>query len=208
MQFDIGVLVVIIIVALLGFIKGFWSQVISLLAAGCGVVAIIFAKTPVSEYMFTWLANKYPEIEIDINVIGFVASVCLFIITYFISGIIMEMIKRRIVTSFSIKLSDRMFGLLAGILKGIIIILVAIGLIELSKDYVAGFTSEDGYDQYEHWLGNSKAYNIGCETLGEIEKKIPPFSNLTSRLNITFSGNETDANDDSTQTPKSGDYSR
>ncbi len=187
MQLDIGIIVVIFLLTLLGFLKGFWSQIISLAATACGIAAVYFTKERASEYLFKLLADKYPQIDIDINVIGFIAAIFIFVLAYFISGIIMEMIKRRFVTSFSIKFSDRMFGLITGAAKGCIVALAIILILEISKAYVASFTSEQGYEQYNTWLDNSKAYHLGCDTLGKIEQKVPWLSNTTSRLNVNFS---------------------
>ena len=198
MQLDIGIIVVIFLLTLLGFLKGFWSQIISLAATACGIAAVYFARERASEYLFKLLADKYPQIDIDINVIGFIAAIFIFVLAYFISGIIMEMIKRRFVTSFAIKFSDRMFGLIAGAAKGCIVALAIILILEISKAYVASFTSEQGYEQYNTWLDNSKAYHLGCDTLGKIEQRVPWLSNTTSRLNVTFSKkDETDENEDS-----------
>ena len=194
MQLDIGIIVVIFLLTLLGFLKGFWSQIISLAATACGIAAVYFARERASEYLFKLLADKYPQIDIDINVIGFIAAIFIFVLAYFISGIIMEMIKRRFITSFSIKISDRMFGLIAGATKGCIVALAIILILEISKAYVASFTSEQGYEQYNAWLDNSKAYHYGCDTLGKIEQKVPWLSNTTSRLNVSFS-NRSKTND-------------
>jgi len=198
MQLDIGIIVVIFLLTLLGFLKGFWSQIISIAAAACGVVAVYFAKVRVAEYLFGLLTEKYPEIDIDINVVSFITAILIFVFAYFISGIIMEMIKKRLITSFSIKFSDRIFGLITGALKGCIIALAIILVLEISKTYIASFTSKSGYENYNKWLSDSKAYHYGRDTLGKIEQRIPWFSNTTSRLNVNFSsGNNTNDNENS-----------
>jgi len=189
MQLDIGIIIVILLLTLVGFIKGFWSQIISLAAAGCGAIAVYFLRGRVAEYSFGLLAEKYPQIDIDINVIGFIAAIFIFVFAYFISGIIMEMIKRKFIVSFSIKLSDRFFGFLAGAAKGSIVALAIILVLEISKAYVASFTSEQGYEHYNKWLEDSKAYHIGGDVLGKIEQRVPWFSNTPSRLNISFAEN-------------------
>jgi len=189
MQLDIGIIIIILLLTLIGFIKGFWSQIISLAAAGCGAIAVHFLRGHVAEYSFGLLAEKYPEVDIDISVISFVAAIFIFVLAYFISGIIMEMIKRKFMVSFSIKLSDRFFGFIAGAVKGGIIALVIILILEISKAYVASFTSEQGYEHYDKWLDNSKVYHTGGDVLGKIERRVPWFSNTTSRLNISFSEN-------------------
>ena len=199
MQLDIGIIVIILLLTLLGFIKGFWSQIISIAAAVCGGFAVYFFRERTAEYLFRLLAEKYPEVDIDINVIGFIAAIFIFVIGYFISGIIMEMIKRKFMVSFSIKFSDRFFGFLAGIAKGSIVALAIILVLEISKAYVASFTSEQGYENYNKWLDESKAYHIGGDVLGKIEQRVPWFSNTTSRLNISFAAknntNETENSD-------------
>ena len=194
MQLDIGIIVVILLLTLLGFIKGFWSQIISIAAAVCGGFAVYFFKERTAEFLFRLLAEKYPEVDIDINVIGFIAAIFIFVLGYFISGIIMEMIKRKFIVSFSVKMSDRFFGFITGVVKGCIVALALILILEISKTYVESFTSEQGYEHYCTWLNDSKAYHFGGDVLGRIEQQVPWFSNTTSRLNVGFS-NKNNTND-------------
>jgi len=102
----------------------------------------------------------------------------------------MEMIKRKFIVTFSIKMSDRFFGFITGLVKGVIVVLALILVLEISKAYVASFTSQTGYENYVTWLDNSKAYHYGCDALDKIEHKSPWFSNTVSRLNISFTEKE------------------
>lgn len=196
MQLDIGIITLVLLLTLLGFLKGFWSQIISIVAAVVGGLTVYFARGAVSEYLFKLVTEKYPEIDIDISVIQFVSAIFIFVFAYFIAGIILEMIKRRFLISLSLKLSDRLFGLIAGAIKGCAVALVVILIMIISKNYVKSFTSEDGYEHYLNWLNNSKAYHISQDVFIEIEKRMPWFKDTMARLNVTFEANKNNEDSD------------
>jgi len=195
MQFDIGALVIVCLAGLIGFVKGFWSQVISLAAAvGAGIVAYL-SRHKVADVVMKWVTDRYPEVDLDFQMIQLACSILLFCLVYFLAGSVMEMIKRRVVSAFAMKMSDRFFGLIAGVVKGALVVLVLIVGVELSKRYVAGFASEPGYDRYEQWLTGSRVYEGGCRALATAQRDFSCCSNAAAWLEISFDVEDADSDE-------------
>jgi len=130
MYFDITILVLVCVTALIGFAKGMLSQVISLAAFAGSIIVTGMAQGRVSSWLQGVVAARFPDIQVDPRMTQFAAAVLLFCALYFAMGSVLEFVKRKTVVALSLQISDRFLGLFIGIGKGLAASLLIIAAVQ------------------------------------------------------------------------------
>ena len=191
MNFNIIAIVLVALFALIGFTKGFLSQIISYATAVIALAVAYILRHKVAGALLKIMEERYPDVGADHKMLIVISMLVIFIVIYFILGGILETIKRRVVVSFSMKMSDRFFGFILGTLKGAIVVLVCIFVIDYTKESLENKAQinddfKEKFSKYEEFLDSSDAYNYGRSALAYAEQNYPWVSNVTSRADITF----------------------
>jgi len=191
MNFNIVAIVLIALFALIGFTKGFLSQIISYATALIALFVAYIFRHKAATALLKFMEERYPDTGTDHKMMIVICMLIIFIIVYFILGGILETIRRRLVIAFSMKMSDRFFGFILGALKGAIVILVCIFVIDYTKDSLKNRAEindafKEKFEKYEEFLDSSEAYNYGRSALAYAEQNYPWASNIAARANITF----------------------
>lgn len=184
MYFDIACLIIICFAALMGIIKGFLSQVISLIVMVVSLACAFWLSEPFSAFIYVFLGRAFPHLAIDPTLVTIITGVCVFALFYFLLGTLLESIKKRMTESVSMKISDRFFGMIIGAAKGAAFVLLLIALLNSSQDVISRFTSPEGFDSYQDTLHASGAYPYGNYLIDEACKKWPAVSNTVYNLRI------------------------
>ncbi len=191
MNFNIVAIVIVALFALIGFTKGFLSQIISYVTAVVALVVAYVFRHKVAGGLLEIMEERYPDVGADHKMLIVISMLLIFIVIYFILGGILETIKRRVVITFSMKMSDRFFGFILGTLKGAILVLLCIFVIDYTKESLENKSEindsfKEKFDKYEEFLDKSEAYNYGRSVLAYAEQNYSWVSNVTSRADITF----------------------
>ena len=191
MNFNIVAIVLIALFALIGFAKGFLSQIISYATAVIALTVAYILRHKAAGVLQRIMEERYPDVGADHKMLIVISMLLIFILVYFILGGILETIKKRVVISFSMKMSDRFFGFVLGTLKGAIVVLVCIFVIDYTKESLENKAQindsfMEKFDKYEEFLDTSEAYNYGRSVLAYAEQNYPWVSNVASRADITF----------------------
>ena len=191
MNFNIVAIVLVALFALIGFTKGFLSQIISYATAVIALAVAYLLRHKVAGALLRIMEERYPDVGADHKMLIVISMLVIFIVVYFILGGILETIKRRVVISFSMKMSDRFFGFILGTLKGAIVVLVCIFVIDYTKESLENKAQindefKEKFVKYEEFLDKSEAYNYGRSALAYAEQNYSWVSNVTSRADITF----------------------
>jgi len=191
MSFDIVALILAALFALIGFSKGFLSQIISYATAVIALAVAYILRHKAAEALMKFLEERYPDVGANPKMLIIICMLVIFIVVYFVLGGILETIKKRLVSSFSMKMSDRFFGFLLGTLKGAIIILLCIFIIDYTKEPLQdkAAANEDfshKFEKFENWLDKSEVYKGGRSFLGWTEQNYSWASNIAARANISF----------------------
>jgi|GEM_PF-2165206 len=191
MSFDIVALILVALFALIGFLKGFLSQIISYITAIVALVVAYVLRHKAAAALLQFLEDRYPDVGANHKMLIVICMLVIFIVVYFILGGILETIKKRLVVSFSMKMSDRFFGFILGTLKGALLVLFCIMMIDYTKGPLRDKASTDEdfsskFEKYEEWLDKSEVYKGGQSALGWSEQNYPWASNIIAKTNISF----------------------
>ncbi len=191
MNFNIVALILIALFALIGFSKGVLSQIISYATAVIALAVAYILRHKAAGTLLRFMEERYPDVGADHKMLVVISMCVIFIVVYFILGGILETIKKRLVISFSMKMSDRFFGFILGTLKGAILVLLCISIIDYTKEPLEERatnrdSSMENFEKYEEWLNKSEAYKGGRIALYWVEENCLWASNFTARAGISF----------------------
>jgi len=184
MYFDITCLILICLAALIGILKGFLSQVISVIVLVLSLACAYWLATPFSAYVLAFLGRAFPHLAIDPTLISIITGIVIFALFYFLLGTLLESIKKRMTGTVSMKINDRFFGMIIGAAKGAAAVLLLIALLNSSQDVISRFTSPEGFDAYQKTLSTSGAYAYGNYIIEDIYTRWPSVSNTVNELRI------------------------
>jgi membrane protein required for colicin V production len=128
--FDLGVLIVVGLSALLSFFRGFVREILSLGAwMGASVITL---------YMFP-TASKFIEPQVKSAVIASgLASIGVFFIALILISVVTGLLLKFVKTGAEVGLLDNMVGLMFGIARGVLIVAIAyfvMTIVIVEKDY-------------------------------------------------------------------------
>ena len=181
-QFDVIVLVLLLISAAVGFARGAMREVVALLALLMGAAAAIFglhASAPLARKLIhpDWLATA-------------AALVGVFLIVYLLVRLAGGVIARRIQQTDFLSALDRSLGLLIGLARGLIVL----GALNLM------FNAATPKDLRPHWIVASTTWPL-AQNMGKLLTALAPQGlDIAGRLKPAFDralhGAQHDAMDD------------
>ncbi|MBC2669457.1 CvpA family protein [Novosphingobium piscinae] len=157
--FDICVLVLVGLGAVMGFLRGFVQEVLALAAWGVSLVAIHYAHTPASLMLEGYVGNR-----MGANAI--LAFALLLLIPYVVVKLIAGRLGQASRSSF-LGPVDRVIGFGFGAVKGMLIAVIGFSILVLGYDTVWGV------DGRPDWITQSRTY---------------PFINASSDALVTMIG--------------------
>ena len=179
MYLDIGLVLLICIFGIVGFAKGLLSQVIALVAF-CGAFGGAFlAHHWVADVLYKWLTSTFSRFNLTFLIVQFASFIILQVIIYFTIASFLELIKKKVINAFSLKLSDRVFGLFGGVVFGMVLVLFVVVGINWTKLVVHKKASPQGFARYEELLDESQMYASGITVIGWLQKEWPQLKQIT-----------------------------
>lgn len=152
--FDIVVLIVVAATAITGFVRGFVHEVLTLAAWVIALAAIHYFHTPLSDALIPYTGDNY-------GAPGVLAFALLLLVPY----AVIKLVARRMSELSRASLLgpiDRMLGFGFGLVKGLIIIVMAFSIMVLGYDTVWGA------DGRPDWITQARTYpfiNVASEAL-------------------------------------------
>lgn len=156
--FDMIVLALIAGGAILGFMRGFAQEALSLMALAAAVIALRLFHTPVTE----WLIPKVGTDSGAMVLAFFIVFGGVLILGKFIARKIGKTSRDSVVGSF-----DRVLGVGFGMLKGLLLSTIALLLFFMVYDFVYGAEAER-----PDWIKNSRTYPLLRATGVEISDMV------------------------------------
>lgn len=179
MYLDIGLLLMICIFGIVGFVKGLLSQVIALVSFCGAFCGAFFAHHWVADILYKWLTSNFPRFNLSFLIIQFASFVVLQVLIYFTIASFLELLKRKVVNALSLNMSDRFFGLIGGLVFGMVLALFVVVGISWTKLVVRKKASPEGYARYESLLEESYVYSGGVAFIGSLQNEWPPLKRIT-----------------------------
>lgn len=142
--FDIGVLILVGLGAITGFIRGFVQEVLALCAWVVALVAIHYAHTPVTAMLQGYVGDRMGAAAV-------LAFALLLLVPYVIVKLIASQLGRASRASF-LGPVDRVIGFGFGAVKGMLITVVGFSILVLGYDTVWGI------DGRPDWITQSRTY--------------------------------------------------
>ncbi len=171
-------LVVLALCALLGFAKGFLSQLISIIAAVTAAVVTYRMQQPAGRFAHDWLSGRFPTIQLDPALVHFGCAVLLFGLVYLCVAALLEALKKRVINALALRMSDRVLGLVTGLAKGLVIVVALVALLDWGNVYAARVMTADGFERYRQMLDNTEVVAGSRYALGVARIYCPALSNL------------------------------
>ena len=186
MYVDLGIAVLLCIAAIIGFAKGVLSQLISLVAFVTAVFSSLWLQRPVAAFAGGWLRERMPETAIDQRMVQFATVVLLFCLIYFAVGSVLEICKRALLHTFGLRFSDRFYGMLVGLAKGLAVALLIIAGIQWSQPFASRMISREAYERWQGGLEESVAYGAGCQAIASARNRWPQLSTWMERAGASL----------------------
>lgn len=142
--FDIGVLVLVGLGAITGFMRGFVQEVLALCAWAVSLVAIHYAHTPVAQILEGYVGDRMGAAAV-------LAFALLLLVPYAIVKLIAGQLGRASRGSF-LGPVDRVIGFGFGAVKGMLIAVIGFSILVLGYDTVWGV------DGRPDWITRSRTY--------------------------------------------------
>jgi membrane protein required for colicin V production len=197
-MFDLGVLIIVGLSALLSFFRGFVRELTSLAAwIGASVITLRFME-PVS----AWLK---PQVHND-AIASAIASIGLFLVTLITISIAMGLILKVLKPGAKVGLFDNLVGLCFGVARGVLI--VAIAYFVMSKffvdeknypDVVKQAMSRPYVEKAANWVGTFTPSTLNAIT----DKKTPDadsLKNSAAKISKALNGGSSTAPDEDSTT--------
>ena len=143
-SFDLAVLVIVALTALGGLARGFVHEVLSLGAWLAAIVAIYLFHAPLSDLIFAFFEDN-----------GTNAGLMAFVLLLVVPLVVMRMIARWAgskARKSALGLIDRMLGFGFGIVKGLILVVLAYSILALGYDTVWGAKGRPD------WIQDARSY--------------------------------------------------
>jgi len=179
---NVAGLLIIVISGLLGFAKGFMSQVISVVAAVAAALATYYFQAPAGRAVYTWLSGRMPSVQLDAALVRFGCAVALFGVAYICVAALLEALKKRLVQALALRMSDRVLGLCVGLLKGVVIIIVCVTVLDWGSVYAARIMTPESYERYGQVMDNTEVIAGSRYALGLARIYSPGLSNVLARI--------------------------
>jgi len=142
--FDIGVLILVALGAVTGFMRGFVQEVLTLCAWLISLVAIHYAHTPVTRMLESYVGNNYGA-----------APVLAFALLLLVPYVIVRLIAGRVGQASRASLLgpvDRVIGFGFGAVKGMLMAVLGFSILVLGYDTVWGINGRPD------WITQSRTY--------------------------------------------------
>jgi len=182
MYINVAGLLIIVICGLVGFAKGFMSQVISVVAAVAAALATYYFQAPVGQALYTWLNGRMPSVQLDPALVRFGCAVALFGVVYICVAALMEALKKRVMQALALRTSDRLLGLCVGLLKGVVIVIGCVTVVDWGSVYAARIMTPESYERYGEVLNNTEVIAGSRYALGLARIYSPGLSNMLARI--------------------------
>jgi len=180
MYLDIGCAIVFSVFGLVGFLKGLLSQVISIVAMVAGLMAALFGTEPVAGWLTGVLTRRASSLDPGFVRVG--TFIILLFLVYILAASLFEAAKKKLIHSFSLRLSDRMLGMLVGMAKGAAVVLLIVIIADGAQGFVRTITSPQGFERYQQWLDRSEVFGGGRYALGLSRNRSPAVSNMMYQI--------------------------
>lgn len=190
MYFDIACLVVVGVSALSGLMKGFLSQVVSVVVLCIAAVSAWYFARPFAVYFHLLLQRTFSQFVFDEALVIGVTGVGIFIVLSFLLGVVGHSIRGRMTTLLALQMWDRILGMCLGAAKGAAIVLVVIGLLRAAHPAVSRVTSTVGYASYYESVQESGAYAMGSFVWDEMYVQWPVISSMFTRITASLGETE------------------
>ena len=182
MHLDIACLIVLAMFGLIGFLKGFLSQLISIAAIVAGLLGTMVFSGPASTWVVGWLVPRAPDLQPALVRIG--VFVVLLFTLYILAAATLEAIKKKLMHSFALQLNDRLLGMVVGLLKGLTLVLFAILVMDGTKGLVERIASPRGYDSYQSAMDVSDVFSGGRYLIGFSRDRVPVVSSMLHQAEL------------------------
>lgn len=179
---NVAGLLIIVICGLMGFAKGFMSQMISVAAAVAAALVTYYFQAPAGQAVYTWLSGRMPTGQLDPALVKFGCAVALFGITYISVAAFLEAIKKRLVQALALRTSDRLLGLCVGLMKGAVIVIACVTVLDWGSVYAARIMTPESFERYGQTLDNTEVIAGSRYALGLARIYSPGLSNVLARI--------------------------
>lgn len=160
-ELDYLLTAVIVLSALWAMFRGFFRELVALTGWVFAILLTSEFSGKLEAYLMPWLKSS--------RAAGYVASVAIFVVVLLVFAILGRVIKGWI-ASKGFSLGDRLAGLAFGLVRGGLILIVAIA-VHIAMDEPAS-----------RWSGNSVIYGYGKEGILTSSSHLPENSSLVAKM--------------------------
>ena len=182
MPLDIACVIVLAMFSLIGFLKGFLSQLISIVALIAGLLATMALSGTAAEWVVAWLMPRAPSLQPAYIRIG--VFVILLFTLYILVAAALEAAKKKLLHSFTLQLNDRLWGLLVGLVKGVALVLVLVLVCDRTQAVAERVASPRGYEWYTSTMDASDVFSGSRYLLGFSRDWSPTVSTMLHRVEL------------------------
>lgn len=202
---DIAVGVILILSAIIAFVRGFVTEVLSLAAWGGAILITMFLYGPLSTWVMTWISVDWLSKAVSIAFLFFFGLMLLRLVTGKVGGM---------VRSSSIGIADRALGAAFGVLRGFAVISFAFLIYTLllqpkePPTWVAeaqtGTSIMDGANLLAKVIYGGDGGESPTEILGRLKKRAQEIAVKNALDNTGYAAEDRDSLDTLTKAANSG----
>ena len=126
MAVDIGIIVILCIFGIFGFIYGLWSQIIAIFSA---LIASLLTYN-FNQTLLSFIKAQFNGGDLYYFILGLAFPILLFVLVYYLTAGLLNIVKKIILNALELRLSDRIFGFISSLVLGSLIVLLLILVLE------------------------------------------------------------------------------
>jgi len=148
MYLDAACIVLIGVCALIGLINGLSAELVSWLAAAGAAAGVYAVRRWVAGAFMTWLHGRFPQTHFDTVLARFTALLVTFFVLYLLISAALDAVRLRIEGDQKPHVLWRVYGLCAGAIKGVALLVVLVWLADASKPTASRLLGAQDYARY------------------------------------------------------------
>jgi uncharacterized membrane protein required for colicin V production len=160
MYLDTACIALIGVCALIGLVNGLGAELVSWLASATAAVGVYLVRHWIGGTFMTWLHNRFPQTHFDTVLARFTALIATFFILYLLVSAALDAVRLRVEGNEKPNLLWRLYGLCAGAVKGVALLIVVVWLVDASRPTAARLVGEHNYARYSAAL--DRAYAVAA----------------------------------------------
>lgn len=149
-------LAVLLVCGVVGWVKGFLSQLISIGAALLAVVVTATWSASVGTTVHTWWGKYFSSYQPDVVLVRFGCAIVVFGVTYLGVTWLCEALRRRLTAAPTVRASDRFLGFIVGLVKGALVVVAIVTVVDWGNGYVARVLTPESYERYGQALNETE----------------------------------------------------